>query len=333
MKPILIIGEAWGEHEERQRKAFVGPSGHILNGLLAQAGIEREACVFSNVFNLRPPGNQIKALCTREKRYALPGYPPLERGHWLHADYAPHIGKLFHLIDQHKPNIILALGNTPLWALTKLTGIGRWRGSPVMSINGVKVLATWHPAAILRQWELRPIAFMDICKAKREAESPLLRRPKRIIHLEPTLDDLEEFYERYIDPVPLLAADIETKGGTITEVGFAPSVDRALVVPFWHRKRGNYWPTLEEERQAWAFVARVFALKKVVGQNFQYDMNYLWRTMGIPTPGFAGDTMLLHHSLQPEMKKGLGFLGSIYTDEPSWKFMRTDHATLKREDD
>jgi hypothetical protein len=43
--------------------------------------------------------------------------------------------------------------------------------------------------------------------------------------------------------------------------------------------------------------------------------------------------MLLHHSMQPELEKGLGFLGSVYTDEPSWKFMRTDHSTLKQADE
>jgi len=43
--------------------------------------------------------------------------------------------------------------------------------------------------------------------------------------------------------------------------------------------------------------------------------------------------MLLHHAMQPEMEKGLGFLGSLYTNEPSWKFMRTDHDNLKKGDD
>jgi hypothetical protein len=42
--------------------------------------------------------------------------------------------------------------------------------------------------------------------------------------------------------------------------------------------------------------------------------------------------MLLHHALQPEMDKGLGFLGTVYTDELPWKFMRTKHETLKKED-
>jgi hypothetical protein len=41
--------------------------------------------------------------------------------------------------------------------------------------------------------------------------------------------------------------------------------------------------------------------------------------------------MLLHHALQPESLKGLGFLGSVYTDEGNWKQMR-NVGTVKRDD-
>jgi hypothetical protein len=51
-------------------------------------------------------------------------------------------------------------------------------------------------------------------------------------------------------------------------------------------------------------------------------MTFCWKNYGIPTPAPAEDTMLLHHAMQPEMEKGLGFLASVYTDEASWKFMR-----------
>ena len=44
--------------------------------------------------------------------------------------------------------------------------------------------------------------------------------------------------------------------------------------------------------------------------------------MGLRTYGASEDTMLLHHALQPESLKSLGFLGSVYTDEGSWKGMR-----------
>jgi hypothetical protein len=43
--------------------------------------------------------------------------------------------------------------------------------------------------------------------------------------------------------------------------------------------------------------------------------------------------MLLHHSLFPEMLKGLGFLGSIYTNEQSWKLMSRPKADTEKRDE
>ena len=150
--------------------------------------------------------------------------------------------------------------------------------------------------------------------------------------LEPTLDDLVTFELSYNRNSEVLSVDIETKGGQITCIGFAPSFDRALVVPFWDQtqKDGNYWRTLDEELGAWAWVRRQLSNHpRVLFQNGLYDMQWLWRVCGIPVPGAAEDTMLLHHAQQPEMRKSLGFMASIYTKEPSWKFMR---KSTKKED-
>lgn len=336
MTSIYFLGEAWGEQEEREKRAFAGPSGGVLRSLLRQAGIDTRDCTFDSVFNFRPAQNRIESLTTTRKADALPGYPAIKPGHYIAAEHGTHLQRLQARIERAKPNIIVALGNTPLWAICRRVGIKKFRGAPLLTFDGqYKVLPTWHPAAILRQWNLRPIAFMDIAKAADEANDPRLVRPRRHIHIEPTLEGIAAFYEQYIAPAKQLGCDIETKAGTITEIGFAPSTDRCLLIPFWSRTQpdGNYWRTPEQEREAWAWVRRICAEKPLIGQNFQYDMQYLSRTVGIPCPHFAGDTMLLHHTLQPELEKGLGFLGSVYTREPSWKFMRADHSTMKREDD
>jgi hypothetical protein len=69
-----------------------------------------------------------------------------------------------------------------------------------------------------------------------------------------------------------------------------------------------------------------------VFQNGLYDIHFLWRKYGIAPARCEHDTMLLHHALHPEMLKGLGFLGSLYSTEPAWKLMRPKgKQTLKDE--
>lgn len=336
-KRIMIVGEAWGEEEERQRKPFAGPAGSVLYGLLAQAGIAKSDVFLTNVFNLRPRANNIDNLCG-PKADAISNYRPIKTNPAKYIDkkYQPELDRLFEEIRITEPNVIVALGNTPLWALCKKSGIKRYRGAPLPTYDGkFKVIPTWHPSAVLRQWELRVIALADLVKAKKESAFPEIRRQTRYIYMQPSIDDIRQFYEDHLRDQAFISADIETKNKQITEVGFGTADGRrAIVIPFWDREQddGNYWRTHEEEIEAWRWVRRICE-KPLIGQNFQYDMQYFWRTVGIPCPRFIGDTMLLHHSLQPEMEKGLGFLGSIYTNEPSWKFMRQDHSTMKREDD
>lgn len=333
MTQVVIVGEAWGREEEEARAPFVGASGRLLNSLLSRVGINRNECFLTNVFNLRPqPTNDISNLCgTKAER--LPGYPSVASGKYIHNRYAPEVERLYRELDRERPNLIIALGGTAFWALTRKSGITKHRGTTHPSPYG-KVLPTFHPAAVLRDPSAFPIVYADLTKARREAAFPEVRRPHREVWIEPTLEDLWRFYHEHIEPSPDLSTDIETLGEQITCVGFAPRTDLSLVVPFYnHQLAAPYWPTLQDELEAWRFVRHVLSLpKRGVGQNFLYDAHFLWRKYGIPTPHHVDDSMLLHHALQPELKKGLAFLGSIYTDEAAWKFMREETGTNKLED-
>lgn len=332
MSGIMIVGEAWGSEEARLGQPFVGYSGQLLRSMMRQAGLPWDECYLTNVFNFQPTGNKLEALAGL-KNEAIPGMPQLGQKLWVHQRYQAELDRLYAEIKQMRPNVVIALGATPLWALCKQTGIKKYRGTPIWStICNVKVFPTYHPAAIARQWKLRPIGVADLIKARAEAEFPQIKRPRRLIYLEPSLADIADFYNRYIEPATVVAADIETKQGTITEIGFAPSQERAIVIPFYdHERSGSYWPTVGEEIEAWNWVRRI-CQKPIVGQNFSYDIQYLWGKMGIEVPEIADDTMILHHAMFPEVEKSLGFLGSLYTNEPSWKFMRADNETLKQED-
>lgn len=335
---ILILGEAWGVEEERERVPFCGASGWHLTQMLRDAGIERSECYLTNTFNFHPPRNDLTTLCG-PKTSALWGYPPLAKSKYIRAEFAPELARLQQEILDENPNLILALGNTALWALLGTTGISKRRGTTVLSthcVAGYKVLPTYHPAAVLREWSLRPVTVLDLCKARRESAFPEVIRPQREVWIEPALEDLETFFQQFLLGCPRLSVDIETSGVQITCIGFAPDRSVCLVVPFTDQRRasGSYWPSREAELMAWRFVIRCLDLPcGKVFQNGLYDISFLWRSYGIRVRNPEHDTMLLHHALQPESPKGLDFLGSCYTNEASWKLMRKRHKdTIKRDE-
>ena len=131
--------------------------------------------------------------------------------------------------------------------------------------------------------------------------------------MDPTYDDLFSFEREYIDTSSYLSIDIETAGNQITCIGFATSIDRALVVPFVDDTKPdkNYWAMKEIEVAVWQWVRRICGLEKarIVGQNFNYDMKFLIMSYGIPVTHASDDIMLMHHALQPEMEKSLWFHG------------------------
>ena len=335
MKSILICGEAWGEQEERKKAPFVGATGRELTKLLREAGIRREDCYLTNVFNLRPPANNIEEFCgTKEEGISL--YPPLKTGKYVRKEFQGELTRLANELDEVDPNVVIALGATACWALLGKTTVGGLRGVTALSthtIEGFKVLPTYHPAAIFRNYPIRPIVVMDLIKAKRESEFKEIYRPKREIWIDPSIEDIERFRDDYIIRCKLLSTDIETSGNLITCIGFAPSRDRSIVIPFSRAGR-SYWPTAALERKAWEISAGILTDPGIpkLFQNGLYDISFLYRSAGIKVYGAEEDTMLLHHALQPESIKDLGFLGSVYTDEGAWKKMRGKKTTIKRDD-
>lgn len=365
-KPIVLLGEAFGANEVKTQSPFVGASGIELLRMLEEAGAihltstdqdymrrywdKSDSTMIdmvwrlhpefhrTNVFQFHPPGNNLESLCGPRSE-GLPGFPALTKAKYLRKEYANELDRLGDELVDLDPNLVVALGNAALWALCGTTGISKLRGSTRLSTHtasGFKVLPTYHPAAVLRQWELRPTTVVDLMKASREASFPEIRRPAREIWVDPTLEDLETFYETKIVGCKILGVDIETAGNQITRIGFAPTPAVALVIPFHDTRRAgkSYWPSANAEAMAWDFVRRVVSdpsIRKVF-QNGLYDIAFLWRSVGIPTSGAVEDTMLLHHALQPESLKSLGYLGSIYSDEGAWKSERKGNTTIKRDE-
>lgn len=332
---IAIVGEAPGGQEEMQGVPWVGEAGQLLTECLKEAGLERREIYLTNVLFTRPPGNKVEALCLDKK--ALPkGYPysAIKSGKYLHPDLFVEIERLKVELEELKPNLVVAMGNTAIWALLGHGSIGKVRGTVVESklIPGLKVLPTYHPAALLHgQWQWRVLIITDLEKAKIEADFPDFRRPHRRLTIDPELHEVLAFVEE-AEKAPVLSVDVETERRQITTVGFATAPDRGFVVPIWDKRKPG-WSYWTEARENIVWNALNILLRnhpRLLFQNGLYDMVYLWR-MGIRVGCCPEDTMLQHHSLYSEMPKGLGFLGSIYTNEPAWKSMRRDSEVEKRD--
>jgi len=337
---IALVGEAWGEHEAREGRPFVGASGQELTRLLTEAGIDREACFLTNVIAGRPAptSNNFDQLCGSKlevgKGYPL---PPIKPGKYLRPQYLAELLRLTHELKVVKPNIVVALGGTATWALIGTGAISRVRGTVTPGkLTSVKVLPTFHPAYLFQVWKDRPIVLLDLMKARRESAYPEFRRPERKVHVSPTLGTVAGWIDFAMHPSTIaVAVDIETTNGQIESIGFATSKDNALVVPFVTRSPlRSYWPTHEEEVQARRLCNRLLSSRvPKIGQNFLFDLQFLLRE-GFTPRACMHDTMLLHHAMYPELQKGLAFLGSCYTNEPAWKLMRKrkKEEQLKRDD-
>jgi uracil-DNA glycosylase len=124
---LMFVGEAPGFHEDRQGLPFVGPSGQLLNRLLADIGLRRADVYICNVVKSRPPRN----------RDPQPDEIAACRP-WLDAQ--------IRLVD---PKVVVTLGNFAAKTLLETaTGITRLRGR-TYPFQGRVLLPTYHPAAAL----------------------------------------------------------------------------------------------------------------------------------------------------------------------------------------
>ena len=234
---------------------------------------------------------------------------------YIDEKYLPKVLNILEEIDLLKPDLIVTFGKVPFTLLTGLR-LSDYRGT-LCSYGSHTLLPTIDIPTILKDFSSHPIVKADLSKAKRFLAG--IGKVPRQVNIVDNLKDLEK-----IRPLlkGLVAVDVETKDKQITCVSFSPSPQCSYVLPIWHLNREGYhaWP-LEDELILWEFMFDILTgdCSKIF-HNGIYDISY-FTDHGIPVALPIEDTMLLHHSISPEMQKSLGFLGSIYCDEAAWKTM------------
>lgn len=318
---LAFIGEAPSDEEIIKLQPLVGPSGRVFNALLRTAGLNRPDFFITNVFNVKAEDNDVEP--------------------WLRdpAFYTPHLERLGEELRAAQPTVIVPLGGTAVWALTGDKNIVAVRGTVLPAtrvVPGAKLLPTFHPAHVIRQWKFFATVVRDLMRAASEAEAgPEIVYPKRRLWLKPTVQDVEKFLLSKCMTPDLLSVDIETGWGQITSIQFAPTVEEAISIPFFDLMRPNrsYWLSAAEEVRVWELVAQVLATDvPKLGQNFTYDTWWLLEKMKMPIRNYVEDTKLLHHALYAELQKDLEFMGNSYGTQGAWKRWGHSYTKEKRDD-
>ncbi len=136
---LMLVGEGPGEQEDRDGRPFVGRAGQLLDRILEAAGIERSEVYITNVVKCRPPGNR-----TPMPDEADACWPWLE-----------------HQLACIRPELVVCLGATAARRLVDPEAtISRLRGRWIER-DGRRYLVTFHPAALLRNPQLKKQAWED----------------------------------------------------------------------------------------------------------------------------------------------------------------------------
>lgn len=320
--PIMLVGEVWGKTEEERNQPFSGASGMELDRMLHEAGIMRSDCYATNVVNARPPGSNIDAWIPLSKASVTSDMVRL-RDRFVKPIVKAGYDNLRREIDLVKPRVIIALGNTALWALTGAQGITKWRGS-LLNLDGVssgtRVVPTYNPAMVLRQMDWRAISILDLRRAAAELRSPV-PRPAWRFQVRPsfasavaTLDRLRQELDDAPDGL-WIDFDLETRAGHIACAGLSWSLTEAICIPLMCvEDREGYW-TLEQEAVIVGKLRQVLCHPnvKVRGQNLLYDCQYTYKHWHW-IPRVAQDTMISHHTLWAGLPKALAFQASMYAN-------------------
>lgn len=329
--PIMVIGEALGTEERLKGEPFIGWSGQFLREMCERAGLDWTSMRVDNVVQYQPDRNDFRVFYTNIPPRGSIGIPTEELRLW-HTDLKQRILKI-------RPKVIVVAGDHSLYALTGNKASTLWRGSVIPYTDqdfSCHIIPIVHPSYARRCYTMTStklkdmrqpwfyISVFDLKKARRIADEgwkPL----ERIEEIFPTYNRTMEYLEEAMamPSETLFISDVETiRREHIKCVGITHRKDYGLCIPFVANGAGKPYYSLAQEHEVWKLMDKVFSTHRIGNQTIDFDLAQFWRDVGMDvTESVYLDTAVLHAVLYPELRHDLGFLTSIYTDMPYFKYL------------
>jgi uracil-DNA glycosylase family 4 len=145
--PLMFVGEAPGEQEDKRGEPFVGAAGQLLDKMIEAMGWTRNTVYIANTTKCRPPGNRNPQ--PDELASCMP---------FLHAQIASIAPRIIVALGRPASNQLLGT-DAPISSLR-----GRWHDYPRLTADrhGLKIMPTFHPAYLLRDPAKKRAAWDDL---------------------------------------------------------------------------------------------------------------------------------------------------------------------------
>lgn len=264
---LAFVGEAPGLQEARTGKPFSGPSGKLLDTVLRHHRIDRRKVFISNACLCRPPDN------------ATPSANAIEACR----------PRLEMELQRTGAKTVVALGNGAAKSLLGITGVTKLRaglGRSARFDSNVRVIATIHPAACLRQADMFPHLVTDVGKVR--LNNVKWTPPQ--FHVVETPGTAMSVIEALQEKADKLVIDIEVGIEKDTAFDHPNHYDMLCIGVGYQRHRAVVFGRGALQPEVYKALGDLFRTKKLVCQNGKFDLAGLYPHIGATQLWF--DTML-----------------------------------------
>lgn len=325
--PIAIVLDFPSRADLLTQEPLSDYAGKLFWEEAAKYGIHKHQTFVTYLLDKPPADDDIELFISKRKTCPGPEWRHVN-GSWTHPDVAGGVERVTRQLAECQPRLVIALGAGALWALNGTLAVLKWRGSRLSPPQWPFTIVPLLPPRTLSQApETRHLFQIDLARVQAIYEGRQQPRAYDFI-VKPTfaqvitkLHDLWVCAETAINPL-YLSGDLETRAGNIACMGIAWNETQAICIPHITTDDENpfYW-TEKEEAEILGWYYRLFQHKNIIwiGQNWSYDCQYFHRHWGV-IPRNSRDTMIGHHSVFVNMRKGLDFLSAMYAhDHVYWK--------------
>ena len=344
---ICLVSDTPSTEDVREGRLFAGVLGQELQRSLNSAHIQRRELHITSVLACQPPRNELTDLLAKlasenrlrqrrnvakKKQYeiAKKKQPNAEEPEYESLIASPvdccrprllseaHGFKNFITFGGHAAKQVMNTSMSMLALRGGMAELAAAKGLPER-----RVLPTVHPSFVQHapRWSL--VFRSDLHRAHRWFRGGLAWKNPYITY-NPKPQQLLEFFQK--SGVPYWTYDIETDGiepltAKMRCIGIGTPDGHVMLIGLLSRDGITRFYTEREELQVIEILKEFFVdpTKLKVGHNSgSYDSNCINAHWGVwPAP--ALDTILLHRLVASELPHSLGFVGSLYTDAPTWK--------------